>query len=344
MVFSGFFFENSVYVWPKLLAATFILFGLSILFDNSMKNQPIGSFEAALIAMSFSLAILAHPGSIFSLPGFLLILISKRGLVSARQCALGLVLIGLSVAPWIAYQKFYDPPGNRLLKMHLAGSPQIDSRSTWQAVKDPYTRLDIHTWFAFKWANISELIGPKPVDTFGLTSIHIAHGLQLDRKRLQRVRLTQGTYIWYAVGVVNAGWLAMLVFFLRQKKEPALKHSGFIMLAVLVNLLVWSLVMFGPGQTITATSSYADIILLFIGLCGFLLVLPRLAVVFLFGLQILNFFVVWVFSPPDNLNLQTAAGIGPTLQWPLLVMGLSSALGLAWHFGRSYFEDAEPNN
>jgi hypothetical protein len=338
LAFSGFLFQDSVYVWPKLLASTFILFGLSIFFNAFGNNRPITSFETALAAVSLSLAMMAHPGSVFSLPAFLLMLIPKRRLLSGRQFAWGAILIVVFVAPWLAYQKFYDPPGNRLLKMHLAGVHAIDSRSTWQAIKDSYTKLDVKTYFQFKRDNVSNLIGPEPIETFGLNAFHFADGLKMDRQISERSRLAQGQYIWNAVGVLNAGWLGVLVTFLKRRKKSALRYSGLIVIASFVNLIVWSLVMFGPRATFTATSSFADILLLSIGLCGFLLFFPPVVVFLLFALQILDFFVVWVFSPPDNLNLQTANGIGPTLQLPLLTIGLGCALGLAWHFGRSYFE------
>ena len=37
-------------------------------------------------------------------------------------------------SPWLAYQRFYDPPGDRLLKLHLGGQETIDSRSTLDTV------------------------------------------------------------------------------------------------------------------------------------------------------------------------------------------------------------------
>ncbi len=166
LVFSGFIFYNSVYAWPKLLAAAFLLFFASIVFDVLRGQRAATFFETALGAGSLSLAMLAHPGSIFSLPAFLVILIRNRRLLPVRQCVSGAILVALFAAPWMAYQKFYDPPGNRLLKLHLAGVGGIDSRSTWQALKDAYSDRDAGTYLRYKWENISTLIGPKPLDGF----------------------------------------------------------------------------------------------------------------------------------------------------------------------------------
>src|SRR6185437_11790146 len=78
LIFSGFLFYNSVYVWPKLLSATFILFTFSIAIAVITKGRRITLFETMLAATSFSLAIVAHPGSIFSAPALLALLIWKR--------------------------------------------------------------------------------------------------------------------------------------------------------------------------------------------------------------------------------------------------------------------------
>ncbi len=338
LVFSGFFFYNTLYTWPKLLAATFILFVLTILFRILVADRPITTFETFLASMSFSLALMAHPGSIFSLPAFFLILIPKRRYVKLRQYAFGAIVIALFVAPWAAYQKYYDPPGNRLLKMHLAGVQAIDSRSTWKAVRDAYTSITFKTYYRFKRANITNLIGREPLDTFGLGSIHLSDGVQLNRQELEHARLTQQTYIWNAIGIVNAGWPAALWLLLLRKKQRALRYTGFILTACLVNFILWSMVMFAPRQTIVATSSFADILLLFIGLCGFLLVLPRMVVVLLFVLQLFSLFLMWILSPPNGLNVQANSGVNPVLVVPLLIVGLGLALRLAWHFGKSYFQ------
>lgn len=294
LIFSGFFFYNSVYVWPKLLAAAFILFALAIVLDIWDSDRPITNFETTLAALSVSLALLAHPGSVFSLPAFLLLLARKRKLFHFRQCASAALLIALFFTPWIAYQKFYDPPGNRLLKMHLAGVIAIDSRSTWQALVDAYTQPTLRTLAEAKWGNLKTLIGPKPFDELGVTAIRVKNGLHLDREVAESTRFAQREYIWSAVGLFNFGWLAALLWFLRKNKPPRLPHARLLVLLALLNVAIWSIVQYGPGYTFTTEASYANMLLLSIGLLGFLLTLPRVAIVSLFVLEIFNLLVVWV--------------------------------------------------
>ena len=313
-----------------------------LFFESWISDRRFTYLQIALASASFSLAMMAHPGSIFSLPVFLFLLISKRKLLSIPQCALGGVLIAFFVLPWIAYQKFYDPPGNRLLKMHFAAVSTIDSRSTWQAIKDAYRERDLVTILRLKRSNLYTLMGPKLFDGLGLTAIRLSPW-GLNEQGAEAARIAQREYIWNAVGVLNVGWLAALISFLRKKRAKSpISHSALLLIAAVINLITWALIIFGPGQTVTTHSSYADILLLSIGLLGFLLTLPRIAILSLFLMQIFNFFVVWIFARPYSLGSPRPAAIGAGLQLPFLVVGAGCATAFAWHFGRSYIERVSP--
>lgn len=282
LIFSGFLFYNSVYVWPKLLAATFVLFVLSILLEIAVERRAPTWFETALAGLSFGLAIMAHPGSVFSVPGLAFVAIWNWRFLSPPKILAGVLIVGLFVAPWIAYQKLYDPPGNRLLKMHLAGVGPIDSRSTWQAIKDTYGSLDAKAILTYKWANLKTLVGPHPFLV----------------GRSEEARAAQREYIWNALGILNVGWVVALICVAR-RRAAALPFSGLLIGLALTNLFVWSVVLIGPGYTLTAHGSYADILLLSIGLLGFVLVLPRALTIGLFVLQAVNLFAVWVLVRPS---------------------------------------------
>ncbi len=318
LIFTGFFFYNSVYAWPKMLAATFMLFGVALVLDSYITRRPLTRFEILLGAASFSLAILAHPGGVFTVPA-LAVLIFKR---TARSQIVSWVFAALIVlgfvAPWTAYQRFYDPPGNRLLKMHLAGVAEIDSRSTWQALRDRYGNQSGRSLIRNKWSNLTTLIGPSVLPGFGWNST---------------ARLAQRDYIVSALVFLNAGWLPMAFMLSRRRPESALPQAGLLVIIALGNIVSWSLLLFGPAQTGTAHASYADILLLSIGLLGFLLALPRLILCVLYVLQILNCFVAWVFFKPLSVPLKTNVQVPPNINWPLLVTGLLCALALICYFG-----------
>jgi len=318
LVFSGFLFYNSVFAWPKLLAATFILFVASILLELLFARRPLTWFDAGLAALAFALALLAHPGSAFSAPALMLLAIRGRRFIGGTKLLAALALVFVLIAPWIAYQKFYDPPGNRLLKMHLAGVGPIDSRSVPQAIRDTYSVLGPRTAAAYKWANVRTLLGPHP----------------LLAGRSEQSRIAQRDYLWNALGILNTGWIALGVLVLR-KRPPALRCSGLLIGITFLNLAALCIVLIGPGYTITACCSYADILLLSVGLLGFLLRLPRAALLVLFTLQALNLFLVWIFVKPAQMN-------GGQLQIGLLAAGIVCSAGLLWRFGLSIWRTPPP--
>jgi hypothetical protein len=121
LIFSGFLFYNSTYTWPKLLAATYILFVFAIALEAIRAKRRVTYLECSLGGSCLGLAMVAHPGSIFSLVGLAVLIVRFRSLLSIRQAVLGVLVVAAYLAPWKAYQKWVDPPGNRLFKMHMAG-------------------------------------------------------------------------------------------------------------------------------------------------------------------------------------------------------------------------------
>jgi hypothetical protein len=303
LVFWAFLFYNSVYVWPKLMAAALVLFTIGTLIEAWRKARQVTWFETGLAASSFGLAMLAHPGCVFTTPALIMIALRNRRFWTAQKLITGTALIAVMFAPWIAYQKFYDPPGNRLVKMHLAGVSEVDSRSTWQAIKDAYSSKSLATIARDKWDNVKTLMGPHP---FTVT------------------RRIQERYVFSTLGVLNCGWLVLPFVAFRTVRTKA--ASVLIGMAAL-NVLVWCVVLIGPGYAITATSSYADLLLLSIGLTLLLRSLPRPLRIGLFVLQMVNLFFVWVCVRPAS-----------ELRLPLLIIGLAIGAALAWHFGKAIWQ------
>jgi len=324
LICSGFFFYNSVYTWPKLLAAACILFLLSILLDVICSGRPATRFQMILAGVCLGLAMMAHPGSVFSLPALSVICLRYRRLFSVRETGLVLPVVLVFSLPWSAYQKFVDPPGNRLLKMHLAGEPSVDSRSTWQGITDAYRS---HSWreiLQFKLSNLATLFGGEPLEV-------LDPGFR--RSAIVNSRVAQWEWVWNDIGVLNIGWLgAAWLLFHRRKHSTAVPCSLWFLAVSILNLVVWCAVMFGPNGTLARHSSYADIILLSIGLCGYLFTLPSVIALAVFVLELWNLVAVWAFFPP-------VAGFpqGAKVEMPFLFSG-SIALGiLIWIFAETCF-------
>lgn len=325
LIFSGFLFYNSVYTWPKLLAAACLLFVLAIVFEALRTKRPTSYFEAAMGAVCLGLALMAHPGSAFSLLGVAILVLWQRRLFAWRQIALAAAIAAVFYLPWSAYQKFVDPPGNRLLKMHLAGAIPIDARTTWEAIRDAYESHSAGEIIRYKWSNVVFLAGRKFFDAYGLGDVRWQGGPHIDTAATESSRIAQREWIWNAVGIANAGWLAApIVLLTKRRKSLAVPFSGWLIALAIFNLLCWSVVTFGPNETVTTHSSYADILLVMVGLSGFLLTLPRFVYLLLLSLQVFNFFVVWVWSLPARI-------IPPVLiQLPLLGLGIVAMGAVLW--------------
>jgi hypothetical protein len=306
LAFGGFVFYNSVYVWPKLLAAAFILLTFAIAARALIGRRTLSTQELLVATVSFVLAILAHPGSIFSFPAMAALLIVRRPLVTWKHAGVATLICVLAFVPWMLYQKLYDPPGNRLLKMHLARVMQPDKRGTVQAIIDAYGHAGLPRVVANKASNFETLAG------LGTSW----RGLRVEERE----------YLAFAAGLLLPGGL--LAFKLRSK----LPYAGAVLAAAAVNLFVWSLALFGPAQTVTEHGSYADLLLISLVCAGFIVAAPRAIYFAALALQILNLVLVWVLFRPGSFVLPTRAIAQPVLQWPMLILTLITGGALLFRF------------
>ncbi len=132
---AGFFFINVVFVWPKLFAAAFGLAAIATAWPRGAHLRA----RYVLAGAAFAIGMLAHAGIAFTLPALLVAAVvrdRRDGLAALVPAAAVFVAIG---APWVAYQRFYDPPGDRLVKWHLAGvtAPQPE-RSALDVIARAY--------------------------------------------------------------------------------------------------------------------------------------------------------------------------------------------------------------
>lgn len=295
LVCSGFLFYNCVYTWPKLFASSLVLSTFAVLIAIVRQGRPATKLEVLTASGSVGLTLMAHPGSVFSFPALAALAFRNRRLVSLRQFALGASVVLCLVLPWSAYQRWVDPPGDRLMKMHLGDEPDPTSRSTFQVIRDAYRKHSAGEIVRFKSSNLALLFGRHPWDLVGLDAVRVRPELHVDGRAAERSRRDQLEYIWNAIGILNVGWLIGFAALVRRRAESAVPFAPWLIVAGVVNLTIWSLVMFGPGATITTHSSYADILLLSVGLLGWIFTLPRFAVAIVFSIQAANFLLVWVW-------------------------------------------------
>ncbi|MGH9339205.1 MAG: hypothetical protein ACRD1R_06370 [Acidobacteriota bacterium] len=311
-VFSGFSILHGFYIWPKLFAAAFILMLAGMLVAVRRPELRYSDSLAVGTGLVSAFALLGHGGSAFGLAGILLALVAVRRIPPLRFVAIA-ALVGFSTfVPWLLYQKLYDPPGNRLIKMHIAGVADAgDNRPIWKALADGYQNLDVETIIEKRVGSLCLMLGRLP-------------------NSLWQLRQGMFYHFFHAFGLLNLGFIALaLNTFRRKNRETEARAAGLSWVVAGITLAVWVLLMFGgPGETVIHQGSFFPVVL---GLAGLVLALwtlsPRLAVVAV-GLQtLLNVILFVIFSPPE-MAAAPAGLFSGGFNYALAVIGTSAAVCL----------------
>lgn len=265
IIVSGFAVVHTTYVWPKLLPAALLLFPLSALVFERSEEWKRSVEWGAFAGLAAALAMLGHGGSIFALVGMGLSALVLRRLPSFRVAGVVVAVAVLVHLPWTAYQAAADPPGNRLIKIHLAGVTPIDERGVLEAVRDEYTALGFSAAVHHKLENFAAM-GSDFGGTLGYLGASLRPGDgEMRRASISKLRERMFHQVFPALGVLNLGFLSLAVLALRKtatSQRARIATRGVLVAGV--TLIVWCLAMFGPGTTQINHGTYLPLLLLFI--------------------------------------------------------------------------------
>lgn len=286
---SGFIFINSVFVWPKLYAASLVLLGLSMLFSAS-KAKRDRFLPVAILALTTSL--LVHSGVVFTIVGALPVIffdVFRPANRSELKKVLKYGLVGALVScilltPWLVYKNSFGN-ADRLVKWHFAGviSAQ-DTRSTVNTIEDSYHKLSLDSWLRNKYSNTMQLITPTSPGAKGVYESspgYLARWLRINQFYITIV----------AVGIFNIGWLTLLSHKVRSGLTAFDKR---VLLTTLFTYLTFVLLMFIPGSTVLHQGSYAAVLLLYAVLGTFISRLSIKLLLSLLAIQLITFIYSWV--------------------------------------------------
>lgn len=308
LVLAGFFYLHTVYVWPKMLAGALATAPvLSLLRGRHERDRRLRRGDAMLAGAAAALALLAHGGAIFALAALVLVGRPVRSF-GRSGCLAGACVFVLLLAPWLAYQRCYDPPGNRLVKWHLAGVRPLDARSTAQALSDSYAQIGLWGAAANRWRNLLALFGGAPGPDVPAAAAPDANTV------IGKMRVYQYQSIFAALGILNLGWLPLGLGLrwrhhvsadpmVQRGNTPAAPASSALprlTALALGGLGVWILFMFGPGATVIHQGPYATFLLLFVVLATVLAQAPLAVSVPLVLLQAAVFGVGSVVGRPTR--------------------------------------------
>jgi hypothetical protein len=313
---SGFFLCNTVYVWPKLLAAWLFVGALTLILHVVLDRRPTLPL-ALVIAALLALSVLSHGGALFTVLVLPVLCVSYRcwPVVTRGQAIAAAALAIVFLAPWMMYQRVYDPPGNRLVKGHLAGFGAIDDRGTLEAIVEEYGKRTIGWHLAARWANVEQQVR---IDARGPTETWS------DWIRRQQFFHHLATLDALALGFIGLAWR-------RRSRTPeaaaALTHVRRLLLYTIAAMALWCVLMFNPGTAIVHQGSYAVTMLLFFCAAVGLAELPRVVRVPALAAHLLLFAMLWL--APSDMSAVSAAMLwenAPTLLAAVLLLAFVASL------------------
>lgn len=287
----GFFYLNSVFVWPKLLAGSLVFTAILIILTKTKSNQYTYLGAAAVFS---SLGLLSHSGVVFALiPVAILLLYRayKTRKLDIKNIAIAIAITLLLLGPWLVF-KNTNVKSDRLIKWHFAGviSPE-DKRGTTQTIVEEYKNAGIGYWLHSKKINTETLItGGFNVDrTCSLTLRNIL----ITKCALDDWRRATFFSTFLALEALLVGLILALVDIIRKKADKLDKE---LVLIGLGGIVIWVLLTFLPGAAIVHAGSYAIMLILFLISLKSLYRLPIRYMTTLTIVQVVIFYFAWIAS------------------------------------------------
>ena len=147
-----------LFVWPKLIAASYSMIFFMLALTPFGDGLPRRAF-AFLLGASVALAMLSHGGAIFGIMAITLLYLLRNKLTAFKDGVCASLVTVLIYSPWAIYQRWIDPPGNRLIKMHLAGMEGPDSLTVSEAIVSAYKGISFQDWINGRFENLKKIFG-----------------------------------------------------------------------------------------------------------------------------------------------------------------------------------------
>jgi hypothetical protein len=303
---------NGFFVWPKMLPAAMLIAAAALVATPLWLELRRNLWAAALVAALLGLAMLGHGSSVFGAIPIALIAV-YRGLPSWRWVGVAVLTGIVLMAPWSAYQKYADPPGNRLTKWMLAGVEEIDPRGTREAIFDSYGEAGLGGALHNKAENFVTMGGGGPFADIAKR----AWGAVGDGDWSLFAKEVRNMFFYFflpSLGLLLVAPLLMLVGRKRGRASPAGDWSFALtcLLIAFVGAICWGLLLFGnlPARTVLHAGSFALPVLAFCGcVAGLRATFPRFANWFV-PISALLMFAVYVpvfeYEPGSSYSLLAA--------------------------------------
>jgi hypothetical protein len=242
----------------------------------------------------------------------------------------------------MGYQKFFDPPGNRMLKYHLAGEMAVDQRPFGATVVAAYTQLSFKQVLAYKLANFDAAAG-RGFDYCTHLPLLIEDLISPRAKGAELAQLAGGLrgenffFLWACLGCLIIGPFLLMAGFSRRFRTREWKAALLFWILTAVIIIPWCLLMFGrPTTTVMHAGTYVTVLL---ALAGSVLacwaVSPALACAVCVLQVALNFLLYGVLMRAAGPDVPLAEGYLRPAMLVLCVLALAGTLCLTGLLARS---------
>ena len=318
---------NGFFVWPKLLAASFVLAALALVVaprESTLRAQP---WTNVLFGALAGFAFLSHGSSVFGLIPVVLIAV-VRGLPGWRWLAAAAVAALVLVLPWSAFQRYAEPPGNRVVKWALAGETGVDGRSIGGAIADGYSAAGLGGALEDKLQNFLTMAGGGPDTAVEPPEwIHFASAFTDTANAVEdvgegrfgiaasEIRESRFSHLLWSFGLLIIGLPVILVGRLRGRRRdgPDWGLARVCLFVCGVGVVLWGLLLFGnvPSRAIITEGSLALPLLGIAGIvAGLRATYPRWAA-WLVGANAVTVLLLYIpsLSPPPGTSYSAFAAI-----------------------------------
>jgi hypothetical protein len=331
---------NGLYVWPKLMPAAMLLAAAALLISPLWDEVRGKLWGGALVAALCGLGMMGHGASVFGIIPIALIA-AFRGFPCWRWLAVAALALIVVMAPWSAYQKWGDPPGNRLTKWYLGGDVEPDEKSVSEAIRDGYGEAKLSTILHKKGQNFVAIFGGK-----SMTQNLKASGEAIGRRDFEgAVRPLRSIFFFNLVpslGLLLLGPVAMAIGWRRRSRNPLeWRAAATILDAFALGTVLWALIQWG-GWTATTVIHQGSYLLPALGLVGCTLGLRAVWPRFAIGWLALNFVLILAIYTPDFESVEGSAFSLFNAVLALLALAGFAAVAFGVSSGRG--RDREPES
>lgn len=320
LLVTPFMYYNSLYLWPKLLAASFTFLSLGLLLEPLVHKRRIHLANGVLAAAAASLALLAHGGALFCFMGIgLVMMFFVPKTYSIRNIAIMSMTVVALMSPWAAYTKFVDPNVSTLARLHLTAWRTVEYPSVLLQIVNSYRGMSGEQWASSRIANLKIQFGSRSLDSIiagniqaSITGTVFAHTVgrkaSYDPDLLNSgissaavaLRIDQREHVFRSLGPLALGGLALVGMLLWRKRFNQIEVRAISILALVFSLtsLAWCVFMYKPGSAVITHASYAMIGGFGLIFTWALALWSHMAARALAILSAALLFVIWVASGP----------------------------------------------